>query len=94
MEDLRAEQLEEHHNDIRTLFKQFKPERRIIFYDIEEGKLFAFEVEQFEKTLNEHSRNILKKQYKNAIKNNQIVIFVADSRNNTLKSFSIDETKP
>ena len=94
MEDLRAEQLEEHHNDIRTLFEQFKPERRIIFYDIEEGKLFAFEVEQFKKTLNEHSRNILKKQYRNAIKNNQIVVFVADSRNNTLKSFSIDETKP
>lgn len=94
MEDLRAEQLEEHHNDIRTLFKQFKPERRIIFYDIEEGKLFAFEVKPFKKTLNEHSRRILKTQYKNAIENNQIVVFVADTLNKTLKSFSIDEKKP
>jgi len=93
MENLQAKLLEEHHNDIRILFKQFKPERRIIFYDIEKGQLFAFEIEQFKKTLNEHSRKILKKQYKNAIKNNQIVVFASDALNGTLKSFSIDEKK-
>jgi len=93
MEDQLREYKEEYFNDIRTLYKQFKPERRIILYDIEDGKLFAFPYKKYKKTLNKRSRIILKKQYEDAKKNNQIVVFVTDRKEKTMKSYSIDETK-
>jgi len=93
MEDQLREYKEEYFNDIRTLYKQFKPERRIILYDIEDGKLFVFPYKKYKKTLNKRSRIILKKQYEDAKKNNQIVVFVTDRKGKTMKSYSIDETK-
>ncbi len=91
MNDQQRDYKEEHFNDIRSLYKQFKPERRIIFYDIEDGKYFAFPYKKYKKTLNKRSRIILKKQYEDARKNNQIVVFVSDSKLKTLKSYFIDE---
>jgi len=93
MEDQLRDYKEEHFIDIRTLYKQFKPERRIILYDIEDGKLFAFSYKKYKKTLNKQSRKILRKQYEDAKRNNQIVVFVTDRKGKTMKSYSIDETK-
>jgi len=83
--------LEEHLNDIRNLYNHFKPEMRIIFYDIEDGEMLAFPYKEYRKTLNKRSRTILKKQYEEAIKNNQIIVFASDSNKKSLKSFAIDE---
>ena len=89
MDDQQRDYEEEHFNDIRTLYDQFKPEKRIIFYDIEDGKLFAFPYKEYEKTLSKRSRITLKKQHEDARRNNQIVVFVSDSKFKTLKSFCI-----
>ena len=72
MNDLANNLIEEHNNNIRTLYKHFKPGRRIIFYNIEDGEMFAFPYLKYKKTLNKRSRIILKKQYEKAMKNNQI----------------------
>ena len=56
MDDQQRGYEEEHFNDIRTLYEQFKPERRIMFYDVEDGKLFTFPYKEYEKTLRKRSR--------------------------------------
>jgi len=88
----KLEIIEEHLNDLRSLYNHFKPEMRIIFYDIEDGEILAFPYEEYRNTLKKRSRIILKKQYEDAIKNKQIIVFVSDSKDKTLKSFAIDET--
>ncbi len=79
----------EQFDDIINLYKEFEDKKPIMLYDIQEQKIYAYPYIEFNAELSERSQGMLEKQYKKALVDNKVVIFVEDNVKKKLVSFSV-----
>ncbi len=77
-------------NNIAMLYLSFQDKNPILEYDLVKNKMFSYPAMDYVNGLTERTRNRTKKQYKEACKNNQFMLFVRDENNNKLRSYILD----
>ncbi len=85
-----AELVKEHYDSILKLYRQYEDQRPVILFDLQKAELFAYPYEGLLSQLKMRSKISLHKQYQRAVENNYIVVFVKDSENNNIVSFSLE----
>ncbi len=65
-------------------FKKFKP---IIEFDIFQNKIMSCPADEYIEELSQRTRANTKKLYQKVCKNNEIMIFIRDTKNKKLKSY-------
>ncbi|MEK6552807.1 MAG: hypothetical protein AABZ54_05095 [Bacteroidota bacterium] len=82
-------------NTIVRAYLDFEEKKPVILFDIQERKIYAYPYQDFKGDLSAPSQKMLEKQYRDAIKKGQIVIFVLDSKERVFIScnFALDDTK-
>lgn len=85
--------IDEHMGHIQLFYKKFADKRPVMEVSLPSGKIYAYPYTEYLKTLSERSQKMLEKEYKEAIKNNKMVVFVRDNEEKVLKShsFTIEE---
>lgn len=80
---------EQWHNILMT-YKMFAAKQPVMLYDLQAQKIYAYPYKEFCASLNQRSQAILKKQYRQARRKNQMVLFVRDSEKQKLKSYTLN----
>ncbi len=78
---------------IQWFYKKFEDKNPVMELSLPSGKIYAYPYSEYLKTLSERSQEMLKKEYNEAIKNKEMVVFVRDNEEKVLKSraFPIEE---
>jgi hypothetical protein len=79
-----------HWHYILMMYRRFEDKRPVMLFDIQEQRIYAYPYAEFCKDLSERSQQALKEQYEEAVRDNQIVVFVRDNERRRLVSFSLD----
>lgn len=87
--------VDEYMGRIQWFYHKFADKKPVIELSLPSRKIYAYPYTEYLKVLNERSKNLLKEQYDEAIKDNKMVVFVKDNREKMLKSytFPIEEIK-
>ena len=85
--------IDDYMGHIQWFYKKFKDKNPVMELSLPSGKIYAYPYSEYLKTLSERSQGMLKKEYNEAIKNKEMVIFVRDNEEKVLKSrsFPIEE---
>ena len=75
---------------IRAAYRQHEEHRPVMLFDVQEERIYAYPCLDYKKTLSERSQAMLKDQYEEAQRYEQIVVFVRDNATRRLVSFTID----
>ena len=78
-----------HADGIINLYLTFEDKKPVLLFDIQDQKVYAYPYEDYKNDLSKKSQGILKKQYEEATKNDEFVIFVRDNVKKKLISFSL-----
>lgn len=77
-------------NHITRIYNEFKHKNPIIEYCVSSEKLYSYSASDYLDELSDRTREQTKKQYLDACKNNQFVLFIKDDINGKLKSYIFD----
>jgi len=80
--------IDEQWSNILKLYKKFEDKKPIMLFDMQEKRIYAYPYEEFKSDLTKKSQTILEKQYKDALLENKVVVFVRDNEPETLVSSS------
>ena len=75
--------------EIMLLYRQFASKKPIMLFDRQEERIYAYPFADFLKELSPRSQLSLKEQYAEAVRNDQVVVFVRDNEQRRLLSYSI-----
>lgn len=78
--------IDEQWSNILKLYKEFEDKKPIMLYDMQKQRISAYPYESFKADLNKKSQTLLEKQYKDALLENKVVVFVRDNVQKTLVS--------
>ena len=78
-----------HWDTIYRAYSDFAEKKPIILLHIKEAKIYAYPFSGFKATLSPRSQKSLAREYKAALKNDAIVVFVRDADSRTLVSVSM-----
>ena len=87
--------VQDHWDTIVRAYLDFEEKKPIILLDMQKHKIYAYPYQDFKEDLPALSQKMLEKQYREAIKKRQIVIFVLDSKERVFIScnFALDDNK-
>jgi hypothetical protein len=85
--------IQDHWESILKLYLQFEAQKPVMLFDIREGEIHALPYEGFKTQLNAKSQVALTEQYARALENNLMVLFVRDTENNNIASYSLEITE-
>ncbi len=77
-------------HDIRMWYQMFAAKKPVMLYDIQEQKIYAYPYREFKADMSEHSQAILEAQYRRALADGRMVVFVRDNEQRRLVSYSFD----
>ena len=80
--------IDEQWSNILKLYKKFEDKKPIMLFDMQERSIYAYPYKDFKSDLTKKSQTILEKQYKDALLENKVVVFVRDNEPETLVSSS------
>ncbi len=80
--------IDEQWSNIFKLYKKFEDKKPIMLFDMQEKRIYAYPYEEFKLDLGEKSQTKLQKQYKDALSENKVVVFVRDNEQGKLISSS------
>jgi hypothetical protein len=85
--------IDDYMGHIQWFYKKFEDKNPVMELSLPSGKIYAYPYSEYLKTLSERSQGMLKKEYNEAIKNKEMVVFVRDNEEKVLKSrsFPIEE---
>jgi len=85
--------IDEHMEHLQKCYKLSAEIKPVLELSLPFNKIFAFSYSEYSKCLNARSWKILKQQYSDALKNNEMVVFVKHYEKKTVKSaaFPISE---
>jgi hypothetical protein len=75
--------------DILEMYLLYEEKQPVMLFDVIEGKIYAYPYKKFKKELNESGQISLTKQYDDALRGDQFVIFIRDSQRKKLVSYSL-----
>ena len=90
MPDDLLEAIHEEWSNIRMMYQSFEEQKPIILFDIQEGRIYAYDYVEFGNELSERDRRALRGQYEKVVRNNQMVVYVRDNVKRRLVSYSMD----
>ncbi len=84
--------IDEQWNNIAMIYNSFADKKPIIEYDVDDQKIYSYPAIDYINSLTERTRSRTEKQYKEACKKHQFLLFVQDKTNQKLKSYIFDAT--
>lgn len=75
---------------IIMMYQSFQDKTPIIEYEIDTQKIYSYPARQYLNSLGIRTRNEAKKQYEEAIKKNQFMLFIKDNKSEILRSYIFD----
>ena len=75
--------------DVYKFYNMSGRDDLIMVYEMKKELIYSYIYEEFRETLNEKSKTMLEKQYREAQASNQIVLFIRDELRKKLKAFTI-----
>ena len=75
--------------NILKMYKLFDKKKPIMLFDIQEERIYAYPYAEFRDNLNERSKLSLTEQYEDAVKENELVVFVRDNDQKRFVSYSM-----
>jgi hypothetical protein len=75
--------------NILKKYRLFEKEKPIVLFDIQEERIYVYPYAEFRNDLSERSQRSLSEQYETAVKENMMVVFVRDSEQKKLVSYSM-----
>ena len=94
MSDPYLEIVYEHWPHILSLYEAYAIKRPVMLFDIQEQRIYALPYQEYRAELSKRSQVWLKKQYKHAIANAEIVVFIRDKEKGKLVSYSLPVNPP
>jgi hypothetical protein len=79
----------QHLSLIVKLYERYADEQPIMLFDIQEQRIYALPYAEYCAALSKRSQASLKKQYKRAIADGEMVVFVRDNEKEKLVSYSL-----
>jgi len=86
--------IEEHMGYIQMLYDKFADKRPVMELSMPKGRICAYPYSEYMKDLSPRSQKILRKEYREAVKTNRMVVFVRDHTDRTMKSASFPIEPP
>ena len=86
--------LDQYMAHLQIFYKRHAAKKPIMELSLPSRKIYAYPYAEYAKTLSNRSQELLKKEYRTAIRRKRMVVFVRDDKERVLKSISIpiDET--
>jgi hypothetical protein len=81
--------IEKHCLRILETYLRYEEKKPVMLLDVTEGKIYAYPYKEFKKELNEGGQMSLTKQYDEALRGDQFVLFIRDSQEKKLMSYSL-----
>ena len=82
--------INEHWHHIVMVYEMFKRKKPIIEYDVVDEKIFSYPAKEYIQTLSIRTRKQTRKQYREAVRKNQFILFIKDTKNRKLRSYIFD----
>ena len=76
-------------DNILMMYRLCAAKRPVMLFDIDDEKIYAYPYKEFLADLNARSQRILKKQYREAQRDNAMVLFIRDTQHQKFKSYSL-----
>lgn len=77
-------------DNIRMWYRMFAAKQPVMLYDIQEQLVYAYPYREFKAELSQRSQAMLEDQYRRAVADNRMVVFVRDNEQRRLVSYSFD----
>ncbi len=90
MDDPYLDLIDKQWDNITMMYDAFRDKKPIVEYKVDRKKIYAYSANEYIDALTARTRNETKKQYEDACKNNQFMLFIRDKRNNKLRSYIFD----
>ena len=84
----------QHWENIVRLYVMFEDKRPVMLYDVQDQKIYAYPCDEYKKELSPRSQKMLTKQYRQALDQDKIVVFVRDNEKKKLVSYSETNSIP
>ena len=75
--------------NILTLYTMLADKKPVMLFDVQEQRIYAYPYKEFKAEMNQRSQAVLVEQYRRAVANNQMVVFVRDNERETLVSYTV-----
>lgn len=82
--------IDEHWHNIVMVYETFKDKKPIIEYDVTHEKIYSYPAKEYIQALSQRTRQQTRKQYKEAVRKNQFILFIKDFKNQRLRSYIFD----
>ncbi len=90
MDDPYLDLIDDQWNNIAMMYDIYRDKQPIVEYKVDRKKIYAYSASEYIGALTLRTRNKTKKQYEDACKNNQFMLFIRDKRNKKLRSYIFD----
>ena len=82
--------IDEQWPNIVMMYETFKDKKLIIEYDVTHEKIYSYPAQEYIQGLSQRTRKQTRKQYKEAVRKNQFILFIKDVKNQKLRSYIFD----
>jgi len=82
--------IEEHMDSIFMMYDTFRGKDQIIEFDVSEQKIYSYPAADYIRALSERTRDETARQFAEAKKQSQFMLFVKDTRNRRFRSYVLD----
>lgn len=77
-------------DNLRTWYRRFAAKKPVMLYDLQEQLIYAYPYREFKADMNQRSQTLLADQYRRAVAEGKMVVFVRDNEQRRLVSYSFD----
>jgi hypothetical protein len=81
--------LDQYMGHIQIFYRRLADKKPVMELSLPSRKIYAYPYTEYLKTLSKRSQEMLRKDYRMAVKHNKMVVFVRDNKERVLKSCSI-----
>jgi hypothetical protein len=82
--------IDEQWPQIVMMYETFKDKKPIIEYDVTHEKIYSYPAKEYIQTLSLRTRKQTRKQYREAVRKNQFMLFIKDVEHRKLISYIFD----
>ena len=83
------QKIDEIGDKIYELYNLSNRDDLVMFYSMKENQIYSYIYQEFYDSLNQKSKMVLKRQFKDAKEEGKIVLFIKDEKRRKFKSFTI-----
>ena len=83
------QKIDEIGDKIYELYNLSNRDDLVMFYSMKENQIYSYIYQEFYDSLNQKSKMVLKRQFKDAKEEGKIVLFIKDEKRGKFKSFTI-----